>query len=84
MFAPAVVPLDLDANGAGMRQHRLAGGGQENSPRGTTHELHADGFFEIGNGAADGDLGDAISARGGGEPVELDHSCENRELGGRP
>ena len=76
--------LDLDADGAGVRQHRLTRRGQEDPARGAPHELHADGFFEIGDGAADGDFGYAVGARGGGEAVELDDSRENRELGGGP
>ena len=73
-----------DANGACVRQHRLARGGQENPARGASHELHANGFFEIGDGAADGDFRDAVGARGGGEAVELDDTREYGELGCGP
>ena len=45
---------------------------------------HADGFFEVGDGATDGDLGHTVSAGGGGKAIELDDSRENGELGGGP
>ena len=76
--------LDLDADGARVRQHGLAGGGEKNPSGRALHELHAHGFFEVGDGAADRDLRDAVGARGGGEAVELDHSREHGELSGGP
>ena len=76
--------LDLDADGARVRQHGLTRRGQENPAGGALHELHADGFFEVRDGAADRDFGDAVGARGGGEAIELDDTRENGELGGGP
>ena len=76
--------LDLDADGARVRQHGFTGGGEKNSSGGALHELHADGFFEVGDGATDRDFRNAIGARGGGEAVELDHSREYGELSGGP
>ena len=76
--------LDLDADGARMRQHRLTGSGEENPPGRALHELQPDGFFEVGDGAADRDLGHAVGAGGGGKAIELDHSRENGELSGGP
>ena len=76
--------LDLDADGARVRQHGLAGGGEENSPGRTLHELHADGFFEVSDGATDRDLGHTVGARSGGKAIELDDSRENGELSGGP
>ena len=72
--------LDLDADGARVRQHRFAGGGEENSPGRTPHELQPDGFFEVSDGAADRDLGHTVGAGSGGKAIELDHSRENGEL----
>ena len=76
--------LDLDANGTCVRQHRLARRREEDPSCRASHELNADGFFQVGDGATDGDLGNAIGARGGREAVELDDAGEYGELGGRP
>ena len=76
--------LDLDADGARVRQHGFAGGGEEDPSRGALHELHAHGFFEVGDGAADRDLGHPVGTRGGGEAIELDDAREDGELSGGP
>ena len=76
--------LDLDADGTRVRQHGLAGGGEKNPSGRALHELHADGFFEIRDGATDRNFRDLVGARGGGEAVELDHSREHGELSWGP
>ena len=44
----------------------------------------AHGFFEVGDGAADGNLGHAVGAGGGGKAIEFDHARKDRELSCRP
>jgi hypothetical protein len=59
--------LDLDANGTRVRQHGLASGSEKNPSGSAPHELHADGFFEIRDGATDRNFRDLVGARCGGE-----------------
>ena len=76
--------LDLGTDRARVRQHRFTRGGEKNPASGTLHELHAHGFFEVGDRAADRDLGNAISTGGRGESIELDDSREDSELSSSP
>src|SRR6185312_11917724 len=61
--------LDLAADGACVWQHRLTRRGQENPARRATHELHADGLFQVCDGATDRDFRHLVGAGGGGESV---------------